>query len=412
MNKPLKVDYTKLSVDAKDPLTSFKKVVNNLDKFVDSIPCNNDLRNRYPKARRIIAIGDVHGDFQGLIYTLHAVGIISIAGLWIGGDAVLVQTGDIVDDCRPSARGDGCYNAFSVDGGDELVIIQYLADLNQQAMQVGGRVLLSMGNHEFMAIVNDRHSAQYIQPQTRDFYNGRRPEIFAPGGIMAKKLACLMNVVNIVGDWAFLHGGLNCSSAAELGDIAETNEKMKAYLRGDLDKYQSREFLNRIDNGWFFYDRRSSTNMTEPEDSLVCQDFDNFRKQIGIPKLKMVLGHTPQHFINSVCKIDGEPTIFRIDTSISRAFGNKENPNERLFALEIIDDRAKMITGKVPLKQFHVPHSDEYVDMTKKTKNRIVSYEKPKEITCLSDIRKKEQEKRDAYLETDEDLRADEAFIY
>src|SRR5690242_17996835 len=50
---------------------------------------------------RIVAIGDLHGDYENYVKVLEAARIIDARGQWIAGETHLVQVGDIPD------RGDG-----------------------------------------------------------------------------------------------------------------------------------------------------------------------------------------------------------------------------------------------------------------------------------------------------------------
>ena len=50
---------------------------------------------------RLVAMGDVHGDYQATLDALKVAGAIDDSLSWAGGDMVLVQTGDQLD------RGDG-----------------------------------------------------------------------------------------------------------------------------------------------------------------------------------------------------------------------------------------------------------------------------------------------------------------
>lgn len=50
---------------------------------------------RHPKylyAKRVVAIGDLHGDFEALRHVLQFTGLIDGSFQWIGGDTTLVQT--------------------------------------------------------------------------------------------------------------------------------------------------------------------------------------------------------------------------------------------------------------------------------------------------------------------------------
>ncbi|KAJ1638018.1 hypothetical protein T492DRAFT_859064 [Pavlovales sp. CCMP2436] len=49
------------------------------------------------KGRRLVAVGDLHGDVDAGHRVLRLAGLIDVAGAWAGGDAVLVCTGDLVD---------------------------------------------------------------------------------------------------------------------------------------------------------------------------------------------------------------------------------------------------------------------------------------------------------------------------
>jgi hypothetical protein len=54
-----------------------------------------------PQTRRIVAIGDIHGALEPFAAILQRAGLIDGNRQWSGGNAVLVQTGDVFD------RGDG-----------------------------------------------------------------------------------------------------------------------------------------------------------------------------------------------------------------------------------------------------------------------------------------------------------------
>ena len=46
---------------------------------------------------RIVAIGDVHGNYEGLVEILHAAELIGEDGSWSAGNTTLVQLGDFLD---------------------------------------------------------------------------------------------------------------------------------------------------------------------------------------------------------------------------------------------------------------------------------------------------------------------------
>jgi len=87
---------------------------------------------------RIVAIGDLHGDYENYMATLSAAGLIDKKGKWSGGKTHLVQTGDIPDR-----------------GPDTRKIIDHITKLAKQAKKKGGRVHSLIGNHEAMNVYGD-----------------------------------------------------------------------------------------------------------------------------------------------------------------------------------------------------------------------------------------------------------------
>lgn len=93
---------------------------------------------------RIVAVGDLHGDHAGFAAILRDARLIDGEGRWTGGDAILVQTGDVVDR-----------------GPDSLPIIRDLMRLQREAQRTGGRIVALVGNHEAMNITGD---LRYVHP--------------------------------------------------------------------------------------------------------------------------------------------------------------------------------------------------------------------------------------------------------
>lgn len=88
--------------------------------------------------RRIIAIGDLHGDYEAYLDIIQAAGLSNAKGSWKGGHAILVQMGDVPDR-----------------GPDTLKIIVHLQKLQKAAARKGGEVVVLLGNHEAMNVTGD-----------------------------------------------------------------------------------------------------------------------------------------------------------------------------------------------------------------------------------------------------------------
>ncbi|RMH23374.1 MAG: hypothetical protein D6696_00825 [Acidobacteria bacterium] len=88
--------------------------------------------------RRVVAVGDVHGAFDALASILRQARLIDEDRRWIGGDAILVQTGDLLDR-----------------GHRVLRVLDLMMELEEQAAAAGGRVIVLLGNHELMNLLGD-----------------------------------------------------------------------------------------------------------------------------------------------------------------------------------------------------------------------------------------------------------------
>jgi hypothetical protein len=89
-------------------------------------------------ATRIVAIGDIHGEFEGFRSLLKAAGLTDAAGKWSGGRTQFIQTGDYTD------RGTGT-----------RAVMDLLMALEPQARSAGGRAFALLGNHEVMNLMGD-----------------------------------------------------------------------------------------------------------------------------------------------------------------------------------------------------------------------------------------------------------------
>ena len=101
-------------------------------------------QDKWTGVKRIIAIGDLHGDYEQFVSVMRDARLIDAKGKWAGGKTHLVQTGDIPDR-----------------GPDSAKIIRDLKKINKQARRKGGYVHLLIGNHEAMNMIGD---LRYVHP--------------------------------------------------------------------------------------------------------------------------------------------------------------------------------------------------------------------------------------------------------
>lgn len=86
----------------------------------------------------LVAIGDVHGDFDDFCAILQRVGLMNEQHHWAGGKATFVQVGDLIDR-----------------GPKPREVLDLMMSLEEQATEAGGRVVPLLGNHEVMNLMGD-----------------------------------------------------------------------------------------------------------------------------------------------------------------------------------------------------------------------------------------------------------------
>jgi hypothetical protein len=327
--------------------------------IIRKIQCPSNQTNVFPMQDRIVAIGDIHGDFESLIYLLYTAKLINNELKWIGADTFVVQTGDIFDDRRPEFP-----EEFKPhEPYDELLILEYLSDLNIQAEREGGRILICFGNHELLNIFNPGFFQEYAFNTTHE-YNNKKLNML-PGRILVNKLACIMHLFVIIGNYIFVHGSLtydiinnidkNWGDTSKkynpLNSMITLNNKLKETLQQHLSTYDGLPTAQEVSKlGLSITEDRSMAipiESTKLEFCNMCNDFNKVVVKLlpfiyidGEPTIKLIIGHTgSRDGLKATC----DNRIFRIDTYISRAFGpstiGNANISDRIAYLEISGDK-------------------------------------------------------------------------
>ena len=316
--------------------------------------------------QRVIAVGDLHGDYGAWTTIARAAGLIDAGGHWSGGRTTLVQMGDILDR-----------------GADSLKIVRSLQQLQKEAPRSGGRVIVVLGNHEAMNLLGDfryttpgeyaamvdsqsaaRRERVYAanQAQAEAAAKASNPQLTAaqiraawdaqhPLGWVERRLAwgptgelgkwATRNAAIVrVGDTLFVHGGLSAEYAKL--PIAEINRRVAAAMAaGDDSKLTI--LYDPLGPLWYRGlvtrdpDAESArATATPPQPHLTSdQELDAVLKAYGARRL--VIGHTPS--LRGI-QISPDGRLARVDTGISSYYGGP------LSWLEIIGER--MIPHTVP----------------------------------------------------------------
>ncbi|KAN0092976.1 Metallo-dependent phosphatase-like protein [Tylopilus felleus] len=291
--------------------------------------------------RRIVAVGDIHGDIENAARVLQMAGVVDEDGNWSGNIDVFVQTGDIID------RGD-----------DTIELFQWMQDLREQAHGVGGEVINLMGNHEWMNVIGDW---RYVYPSEIETWGSisARQKAVTTGWLGTSwannyTTAARLPLHSLLGPpntdyppekgsiyasanagplshaaFSFVHGGL-APTYPNLSPFPSAINNISASL---LHKLRSRSpqppphpphAYPGLPSGTRHEEARLYGSdgplwyrgWAEEEESKICEKVDEVLRKTGTRR--MVMGHTP-HLESIVARCGGKVLI--IDTGISHAYG-------------------------------------------------------------------------------------------
>lgn len=321
------IKKTKLIID-NNPLSIYlQSISNKFNSQNGGNSCSTDSNKSgiFQKQPRIIAVGDIHGDLEALFVALLKANVIDLKGKWTGKDTYVVQLGDILD---KGGRGqDEDESRESVN--EELVIIHFLNDLDEQAKKEGGRVLCILGNHELMNVLSQNFDYVTKKGMQMSYKNKNRHELLKPGGLLSKQLACQAYAIIKIGDWIFVHAGLLSNHLRQYneGFFEKMNNLVKKILTtGDLTDDDKQLLQGRESIFW----TRSFTNNPN-----ACKDVNETFNILKLNNGGIVVGHTVQNTINSKCN----DRVWFVDTGMSEAFGKRnQNDYSKIQVLEIINN--------------------------------------------------------------------------
>ena len=229
---------------------------------------------------RIVAVGDVHGDYGQLMTALHAAKVIDARGEWIGEKTHLVQTGDVLDR-----------------GPDSRRALDLLMRLEGQAEKAGGRVHALLGNHEALVLAG---KLQYQTPADLASFGGPEglKKAMAPDGTYGRWIR-QHNAVIRINDVLFAHGGLSPAYA---------NRTLKAIndgARGGLGSSSG-------DTGGPLWYR----GLAQGRESTLEQELSPVLKGLGASRI--VVGHTVS---KGGIAVRGGGIVIMIDVGLSRVYG-------------------------------------------------------------------------------------------
>jgi Calcineurin-like phosphoesterase len=252
---------------------------------------------------RVVAIGDVHGDFERFTAVLRSAGLIDEDGNWTGGKTHLVQVGDALDR-----------------GPDGRKVMDLLMKLEQEAPKAGGYVHSLIGDHEAMNVYGD---LRYVSPADYESFRTlgseklrdaafqavaeemakpspggkvddavrkewesehplgylERRALFGPEGIYGKWIRGHNTVIRI-DDSLFVHGGISHKYADY--NLKKINERVREEL-DDPRKVQDGMVTDQDGPLWY-------RGMATGDEGALGGQVENVLKNFGVTRV--VIGHT------------------------------------------------------------------------------------------------------------------------
>ena len=334
----------------------------------------------FPKVKKLVAIGDIHGDLPAAIKALKLAKVIdpyipnSTTDInkihWTGGTTVVVQLGDQIDRVRPGKLiNDLCPSndsEINQDEGSDLKIIYLFEKLHTEAMKAGGALFSILGNHELMNVDGDfryvspkefkefgtffKEDSNLCKQQNVPYGYLSRLQVFKPGGIISKKLAQSRYSILQVGSWLFVHGGITPKLATEY-----TIDNVNRYIQDWLMGHDDIQTLTNVKNIYHRDDDENSPfwsrKLSDCDEWNDSSSSNEFYKTLDILNKKnrntnlikgMILGHSPQYMYNKGLNSACNNRLWRVDVGMSRAFGlvnNKESVNRKVQILVINNDK-------------------------------------------------------------------------
>jgi len=164
----------------------------------------------FDNVNRIMAVSDIHGEYDYLVEFLRNNGIIDDGLNWSWGDGHLVIDGDIFD------RGDKV---------SECLWLIYR--LEQQATEQGGYVHYLLGNHEAMVMQGDLRyvNERYLKGIVK-YSKIKYADLFGPDMVLGRWLRTKHTAIKI-NDIIFTHAGLSSEMVSRGMDIGYINSAIR-----------------------------------------------------------------------------------------------------------------------------------------------------------------------------------------
>lgn len=291
----------------------------NDEKNIENFDSNSNLFQK--NLGRVIAIGDLHGDYNATLRVFKLAKLIDAHNQWVAKNTLVVQTGDQLD------RGD-----------QELEILKQLEAWQTQAAKLQSQLVVLNGNHEYM---NAKGDLRYVTPVGFSSFASEpklnlsdsrlanvpsevkpRAAALMPGGPWAMKMAKRPTIFQYV-DTVFVHGGVLPQHVTY--GIEKINRDFSAFLAGAAPLPEAL---------WGDDSPVWSRHYSNPDTPPDCEALNQTLKSLNAKR--MVVAHSVHGQINSAC----QDKVWRIDVGMSAYYKGQ------IQALEIGDKGVTILKEK------------------------------------------------------------------
>ncbi len=221
---------------------------------------------------KFLTVSDFDGHIEGFTMLLKGEGIIDDDFNWIYGDGHLIISGDLFD------RG------FHI---TECMWLLY--KLESEAEIQGGKVHLIIGNHEMMNLTDDWRYVELKYFNDAHLMGKRMSELYGSNTELGRWLRT-KNIMERVGDYAFIHGGLSPQVANLNLSYDQINDYGRLEMNGTPCPNNACNVVNGND-GIYWYRGMADEELTQVEVDGILDGF-------GVKRV--IFGHTKDNTIRSL----------------------------------------------------------------------------------------------------------------
>lgn len=221
---------------------------------------------------KFLTISDFDGHIEGFTMLLKGEGIIDNDFNWIYGDGHLIISGDLFD------RG------FHI---TECMWLLYKLETEAEAQ--GGKVHLVIGNHEMFNLTDDWRYVETKYFNNAHLMDKRMSELYDNTTELGRWLRS-KNIIEKIGDYAFMHGGLSPQVSALNLTYQEINDYGRLEMNGTPCPNSACNVVNGND-GVYWYRGMAEEDLTQQQVDDIIDGFDVKR---------VIFGHTKDNTIRSL----------------------------------------------------------------------------------------------------------------